>query len=135
MLALCWATWPCGGAWEPRLVKKYIEFDKPTWPNLSSSWANLSPTWANLSLLDAIPHGFSKPSWYPKSNQNHSKTNPNSKPGCIMVSMPCLIDSGSISNPILEGFGCHVESQVDQQIYHLAFCWQMAEFTKSIPYM
>ena len=66
----------------------------------------------------------------PKSTQIRAKRGPNTKPTCIIFSIPFLIDFGSLLGRILVGFGCQVEGPVDQKIDHMAFCWQVARNSK-----
>ena len=43
-----------------------------------------------------------------KSTQIRAKRDPNTKPSCIIFSIPCLIDFGRLLDRILVGFGCQV---------------------------
>lgn len=65
------------------------------------------------------------PNLAPKSTQIRAKRGPNTKPTCIIFSIPFLIDFGSLLGRILVGFGCQVEGQVDQKIDDMASCWQV----------
>ena len=51
----------------------------------------------------------------PKSIQNQTTRNPNSKQTCIMASMPYFIDVGSLLGRFLYAFGAQVEGQVDKK--------------------
>ena len=83
----------------------------------------LDPSWADFGTN--LP-----PNLAPKSTKNRSKRAPNSKPTCIIFSIPFLIDFGSLLGRILEGFGPQVEGQVDQKIYHIASRWQVGRNSK-----
>ena len=43
-----------------------------------------------------------------KSTQIRAKRDPNTKPSCIIFSIPCLIDFGRLLDRIWVGFGCQV---------------------------
>ena len=83
----------------------------------------LDPSWTDFGPNLA-------PNLAPKSTKNRSKRVPNSKPTCIMFSIPFLIDFGSLLGRFLEGFGPQVECQVDQKIDHTASCWQVGRNSK-----
>ena len=48
------------------------------------------------------------PNLAPKSTQIRAKRGPNTKPTCIIFSIPCLIDFGRLLDRIWVGFGCQV---------------------------
>ena len=106
-----------------------------------------------LGFLDRVPHPFFDhffdivlgpqfsrfwcqlgsnlpPNLAPKSTQIRAKRGPNTKPTCIIFSIPFLIDFGSLLDRILVGFGCQVEGQVGQKIDHMASCWQDGRHSK-----
>ena len=68
----------------------------------------------------------------PKSTQIRSKRGPNTKPTCIIFSIPFLIDFGSLLGRFLEGLGPQVECQVDQKFDHTASCWQVGRNSKNL---
>ena len=83
----------------------------------------LDPSWTDFGTN--LP-----PNLVQESTKNHPKGAPNSKPTCIMFSVPFLIDFGSLLDRFLEGFGAQVECQVDQKIDHTASCWQVGQNSK-----
>ena len=62
----------------------------------------LDPSWADFGTN--LP-----PILAPKSTKNRPKRAPNSKPTCIIFSIPCLIDFGRLLDRIWVGFGCQVD--------------------------
>ena len=86
-------------------------FDLLLGPSFFRFWCQLGPN---------LP-----PNLAPKSTQNRAKRSPNPEPNSIIFSIPFFIDFGSLLGRILVSFGFQVECQVDQQIDHMASCWQV----------
>ena len=89
------------------------------------SSANLPTRSHMIDFLVNLPANLA-----PKSTQIRAKRGSNTKPTCIIFSIPFLIDFGSLLGRILVGFGCQVEGQVDQKIDHMASCWQDGRHSK-----
>ena len=107
-------TWGGPGLPAPPFFDHF--FDIVLGPQFSRFWCQLG---SNLP-----------PNLAPKSTQIRAKRGPNTKPTCIIFSIPFLIDFGSLLDRILVGFGCQVEGQVGQKIDHMASCWQDGRHSK-----
>ena len=70
-------------------------FDIVLGPQFSRFWCQLG---SNLP-----------PNLAAKSTQIRAKRDPNTKPSCIIFSIPCLIDFGRLLDRIWVGFGCQVD--------------------------
>ena len=125
------------GSWDPGMVVLEIPegFLGAARPNLSSFLDHSSHPFFD-DFLDIVlgPQFFRF--WFQlgsnlpsnlaaKSTQIRAKRGSNTKPTCIIFSIPCLIDFGRLLDRILVGFGCQVETRVDSKIDHMASCWQV----------
>ena len=81
---------------------------------ISTTQNNLVPIWANLPRRSV-----------PKSNKVRPKSAQKSKRTCLMLSMPFLIDLGSILDRFLNTFGHQVVDQINQKIDQMGSCWQV----------